>query len=249
LFRKKMPHGTAFPAPANLGVCANYVRAEDHVFSEMGAEAAYFFEDDMVLSPHYLTMMDRMRDFAARESGIGYFAAYGRHTLDLAQQRARANQVTRLSYHWAFGLTQQHFRELREWLMPYYALSAGRDYKRRPAEEILAHYRALGVPLTITTQDHMKKVGTYMLGRIAINTTPCFGKYIGEEGLHARPHIYERKGYEATELYPEPVDLSYPTPDQIARLHASEMEAKRHRMATALQKRREGKRDEPADAD
>ena len=64
LFRRLFPEGTVHASPDNIGICENFRRAERYVFEERGFACAYFLEDDLVLSPAYLNMMDRIRTWA-----------------------------------------------------------------------------------------------------------------------------------------------------------------------------------------
>jgi hypothetical protein len=223
LFRARFPDGHVFLAPHNLGVARNILRAEKFVFETLASEIAYFFEDDMVLSPHYLTMMDRLSIYAARTDRVGYFSAYGNLVAPVEKQRLHATTMRRLDYNWGFGLTYQHWTELQQWLAPYNRLCDGCDYNARPIEKILRHYQAIDVPLIGTTQDVVKKLGTYALGRVAINTNACFGKNIGVVGLHFHPEKFQRDGFANTELYPEAVELTFPSSEQLARFHTTEM--------------------------
>lgn len=217
VFRARCPRGEVFLAPHNLGVARNFLRAEEFAFRERGHDAAYFFEDDMVLSPHYLTMMDRIHAGMDKDR-VGYFAAYGDRNLSLAAQRDRAREMQRLGLHWAFGLTRMHWLALREWLEPYYQICESTDYGDRPTKPITEYYRKRGHTIAFTTQDHMKKAGTYALGRVAINTVACFARYIGEDGgLNMTPRKFAAKKFAAAEIYPEPVTLDFPTEADMAR--------------------------------
>jgi GT2 family glycosyltransferase len=64
LFETIFPGGKALSSTENLGVAFNFARAEDYFFEELGAEAAFFFEDDLVLSPHYLTALGALTAIA-----------------------------------------------------------------------------------------------------------------------------------------------------------------------------------------
>ena len=77
LFRTRFPHGRVFDSKTNLGIALNIDRAERFVFETLGAEAGMFFEDDMVLSPFYLTVLERLIDLAKADERIGYVAAFG----------------------------------------------------------------------------------------------------------------------------------------------------------------------------
>ena len=223
-FKDRFPAGEVMLAAHNLGVSRNFLRAEEMVFNELKSEVGYFFEDDMVLSPHYLTMMDQIYGHVRAADEVGYFAAYGAHRLPLAQQRRRASRMQRLGFHWAFGITRKNWVPLREWMQPYYDMSEGRDYKARRTRDIHRHYRERGFAVDCATQDHTKKVGTNSLGRASINTTACFGRYIGEkDGLHHDPEKFAANKYGRTQLYPEPVELTFPTSEELAAFRSEEL--------------------------
>lgn len=238
LFRAAFPRSEAFVADDNIGVSRNYLRAEEHVFVTRNNEVAYFFEDDMVLSPHYLTMMDHIAGFALATDKVGYFAAYGRHRWPVRRQRECARSMTRLGLHWGFGVKRRHWTELRELLDSYYQITEGSDYGSRPTAAIASYYHRRGWPLDVTTQDHTKKVGTYMLGRVSINTVACFAKYIGKEGVNMNPALYRQKRYADTEMYPEPVMLAFPTSEDMAQFHTEEIERRQRNLDAKLAAKR-----------
>lgn len=229
-FRRLIPNGIVFTSPHNIGVLENYRRAEHFVFRELQSEAAYFFEDDLVLSPHYLAMLDQMCAFALRSDAIGHFACYGQYLASLDLQHAHATEVTRLKYHWGFGLTRRHWTALNEWLQPYYERMQC-DYRQRPDEEIRAYYVERGYPLKWSGQDYVKKVGTCALGRLSLNTFACFGKNIGVFGLHTNPRFHRDQGFGNAVPYPHAVELNFPDAQELARLHAEEVAAQRERIA------------------
>ncbi|HSC18711.1 MAG TPA: glycosyltransferase family A protein [Rhizomicrobium sp.] len=236
LFREKFPTGTVVPAEHNLGIARNFLRAEERLFLDLDADAGYFFEDDMVLSPHYLTMMDQIYGFARKTERIAYFAAYGGLTRPLEEQKKRPRAVQRFTHNWGFGLMRRHWKELREWLEPYYRLSEGRDYKDRRTEEIARHYWKLGAPLISADQDVMKQLGTCELGRVSINTLAVFAKYIGAEGVHFDSSRFETKGFSKTEMYPEPVELEFPSNETLERFHADERKNRQRRFNERMTK-------------
>jgi hypothetical protein len=246
VFRQRFPDGTALLADHNLGIARNFLRAEELVFSHLGQDVGYFFEDDMVLSPHYLAMMDQIYSYVEKTPRIGYFAAYGALAMPLHRQRARAHDMKRFSFNWAFGLTRRHWLDLRNWLEPYYQLSAGLDYKERRSREIANHYRGQGAPLISADQDVMKQLGTNQLGRVSICTVACFGRYIGEQGVHFHPERYQREGFGHTELYPEPVELKFPTDEVLDRFYAEESRNRRQRFQARADRKAKSARAETA---
>ena len=212
LFRQYFPAGRVHAAPANIGIAENFLRAERFVFEELGTECAYFFEDDLVPSPAYLTVMDRLYEAVRREDRIGYFAAYGDHTAGLDRQRAAPTALITLGHHWGFGLKRSHWREMQPLLEPYYELVVGRDYKARPADAIKTVLRWNGLAPVHSAQDNVKGFVTTRLGRARINTVACFGRYIGETGVNFTPERFVEMGFHATCLFDGPPPKAFATP-------------------------------------
>jgi hypothetical protein len=183
LFRRQFPGGRVHPSSANIGIAENFLRAERFAFEELGAECAYFFEDDLVPAPAYLAVMDRLFRAVRNEDRIAYFAAYGDHHASLARQRAAPRALATLGHHWAFGLKRSHWRAMEPLLAPYHA-----------------------------SQDNVKAFVTTCLGRARINTVACFGRYIGETGAHFTPERYAAMGFGGTRLFDGRAPRSFPTP-------------------------------------
>lgn len=73
VFRKYFPNGQILDYAHNLGIAFNIRRAEQHVFETMDAPFGYFFEDDLELSPLYLSMMEEMRRSFRPEMRVAYW--------------------------------------------------------------------------------------------------------------------------------------------------------------------------------
>lgn len=215
LFRRAFPHGHLFAAAENLGVWGNFDRAERFVFERLGHAAAYFFEDDMVLSPHYLAVMDALEAALRTRDDIACWAAYGQHQLGLAEQEAQVRQVTSLRHNWAFGLRRDAWRRIDVLLAPMTALLRGCDYRQRPVAEIRAWLASQGVPIQGSSQDHLKAAAATLLGYWRLQTLACWGRYIGEQGLHFGPALYRDGGYGGTLLFPRP-QLEFDLPSRSA---------------------------------
>jgi len=212
LFRRHFPGGRVHPSPANIGIAENFLRAERFAFEELGAECAYFFEDDLVPAPSYLAVMDRVFRAVRDEDRIAYFAAYGDHHASLARQRAAPRALATLGHHWAFGLKRSHWRAMQPLLAPYYALVVGRDYIALPGLAIRTRLRRNGLAPVHSSQDNVKAFVTTCLGRARINTVACFGRYIGETGAHFTPERYAAMGFGGTRLFDGRAPRSFPTP-------------------------------------
>src|ERR1700719_1919507 len=119
LFETIFPGAKTFSSTENLGVAFNFARAEDYFFQKLGASAALFFEDDLILAPHYLTALYALTAIALEEKRIAYIAAYGDHRASLAEQKLSANKLILMRHKWGFALTRRQWLAQRDILAPY----------------------------------------------------------------------------------------------------------------------------------
>lgn len=225
LFKEIIPDGTVHESKKNLGICENFLRAERFAFETLDADTAYFFEDDLVLSPHYLETMDNLHHKLADRPEIAYFAAYGNHLLTLEQQMARKTELERLAHHWAFGLRKSHWLEMTEFLKPYYEIVCGRDYnhKYRNNVAIREWHKSIGAAHPATSQDGNKALATALLGRWRAGTVACWAKYIGEKGEHWTPELYAKQNFSSTTMISDPMtEITIPSQGRIEELVRAE---------------------------
>jgi hypothetical protein len=216
VFRAAFPEGQVFQADSNLGVALNIDRAERHVFETLGAEVAYFFEDDLILGPHYLDALGQLADFALTEERVGYVAAYGDHRASAEEQAKRCHEVIPMDHKWGFALTKRQWERQKPIVDGYLNIVRQRPYRSRDHSAITAYFQSLGCDVQATSQDAAKDVALVNLGTIKIMSLACFGKYEGSQGLHFRPDIYEKLGYGSTHVYEGVPVLQMPTSEQIA---------------------------------
>jgi hypothetical protein len=93
LFRQAFPRGRIHYTGENIGICENFCRAEAFFFEMNSFSTAWFFEDDMILSPMYFRMMEQLQRYAAMTPRVAYYSAYGNyyasHT-EVASNRVRS---------------------------------------------------------------------------------------------------------------------------------------------------------------
>lgn len=205
LFRKAFPHGEIHAADKNLGVAMNFDRAERHVFETLDASRAYFFEDDLVLGPHYIKTLDRLANIAFGRSDIGYVAAYGDHRADIEAQRRRANDFTPMNHNWAFALSREQWRRSAKYVDQYLALVRNIDYRDRSMEKIIDLFHSWGCGAPGTSQDVAKTLACHLTGSLKVSTVPAFGHYIGEQGLHTNPGLFAKMGFGSTDVMQDDV--------------------------------------------
>jgi hypothetical protein len=225
VFRKAFPHGTVHPSAENLGICENYRRAEAYVFEERGFEVAFFFEDDLIVSPVYIDMMDRLTAWAAAAPGVAYFAAYGDYYSPPAEVASRRRELKTLDHHWAFGLLARHWRAMQPLLEPFYEIVCGNDYVRRDHRRIFALYEVGTAAPRASSQDAAKAFACDRLRLWRANTVLPFARYIGNVGQHMTPEAFTEMGFERTVVAQEPlIDLQYPGGAAVKRHVAAQRE-------------------------
>lgn len=198
-FRSVFPQGHVMASTENLGIAFNIRRGETLAFETLGAETAYFFEDDLELGPSYLLMMERLRAALAPFPEVGYFAAYGDHHAAPDSERVR---LVPLEHHWGFALRRGAWRRIQEWLAPYFAILAQTDY---PNRNHLAVYRFLenqDMAIDKSSQDALKSLACAQLGIARVMTDTCFARYIGEKGASFNERRFREMGYDR--MTPEP---------------------------------------------
>jgi hypothetical protein len=217
-FRNHFPHGTVHHSADNIGICENYRRAERYLFEEREVDVGYFLEDDLVLSPVYLEMMDRISTWAVTTPNVAYFAAYGDYYSVPENIAALRRELVTLDHHWGFGLVRRHWRKMQPLLEPFYDIVCGNDYSRRDHRRIYALYESFEAAPRASSQDAAKAFACDRLGLWRANTVVPFAKYIGNIGQHMTPEAFNAIGYDRTVVSNEAVgDLKFPDKAQIER--------------------------------
>jgi hypothetical protein len=211
LFREFFPRGRVMTASRNLGIALNFDRAERFLFEERDAAAAVFLEDDMVLSPHYLNVLDHLIAMAFSEPRVGYVAAYGDARISLDRQRANPKGFIALGQHWAFGLLRRQWLMNRPYVEQYLALVRDCDYQLRDDEQVFNLFSSWGFGRPASSQDAAKGIACCINRTIKLNTFACYAKYIGVEGEHGTQEFYDEMQFSKAEMYPEAIlDFSRP---------------------------------------
>lgn len=205
LFQKSLPRGTVMASPINLGVALNFDRAEKFAFDELKADAAIFLEDDMVLGPHYLTVLEKLLDTFYLDERVGYLAAYGAHLKSVEEQRANKHRLILLYHNWGFGLYRRQWLRMRPRIDSYLEIIKTVDYVERDHQKIRSLFASWGYGFPASSQDTAKTIVCCMDGVVKINTYLSYALYIGERGVHMSPDEFARQGYANAVMLPEKV--------------------------------------------
>lgn len=198
LFRQILPHGIAIPASRNLGIALNFDRAERFVFEELGVSAAIFLEDDLALGPYYLKTLLGMIGLALGDERVGYVAAYGNHRASVAEQLRDPRALTLMGHNWGFGLTRRQWLRQKPYVDQYLDILRGADYRRRDHDRIIDLFHSWGLGVPGTSQDIAKSHAVILTNAAKVNTFACFGRYIGEHGVHFAPDQFAQMGFGET---------------------------------------------------
>jgi hypothetical protein len=196
VFRGIFPGSEILASADNLGIAFNIQRGEMLAFETLGAELAYFFEDDLELGPGYMVMMERLREALEPFPEVGYFAAYGDHRASPDPNRV---QVVPLDHHWAFALRRSAWTRINAWLKPYFEVMRKTDYATRNHLGVYRWLESQDMAIDKSSQDAMKALACAKLGIARVMTDMCFGRYIGEKGASFNEKKFRDLGYDRME--------------------------------------------------
>ena len=209
VFQSSFPKANVISSPVNLGVALNFDRAERYLFELLKYDAAIFLEDDMVLSPSYVGIVQALLERAVSDSRIGMVSAYGRGPGATAEEQvANVNQIVEMRHNWAFGITRQFWCRRQVLVDQYIDAMRHVDYRpgNRPTRKIHRLQDAWEFKRNANSQDVVKQMATVLVGGCRITTFGNYARYIGEVGLHSNPDKFARGGYSNTVLCPQPPD-------------------------------------------
>ncbi|MEO3473710.1 hypothetical protein AAFN86_17715 [Roseomonas sp. CAU 1739] len=194
VFRRHFPEGQVVAASHNLGIAENVFRGQRHVFETLDEEVGYFFEDDLEPGPLYLAALEAMRaatePFADR---VGHFAAYGPQR---AAEQGPEVGYRQLGHHWGFGLRRAAWQRIHAQLGDWWEEIRRNDYRARNRRRLFELWRRRELSAEGIGQDAANEQGCLELGLARINTTVCFGRYVGVKGEHFTPGVFRNLGFE-----------------------------------------------------
>jgi hypothetical protein len=197
VFQRAIPHGVIMESPMNLGIGLNIYRGEKWTFEEMGYGGGLFFEDDMVISPRYFVVMEKLYAQALLQPRIAMFSAYGASTLTpIAEQLRDIRGIDAMHHNWCFCLLRDAWLAREKYTREYMSLLGDCDYRDRPLHQISAWYGRMGWPPMPTNQDRAKTVVLNTLGFVRITSRVICARYIGEVGQHYEPAEFRRLGFD-----------------------------------------------------
>ena len=224
-FLSEFPNGTvlATDSSRNLGIPATMLRAYNAAFTERGLPHAYFFEDDLIPGPRYLEALETMRE-GPDTSRMATWSAYG-HT---GPERRDPRPYAAASELWAYGMFRGAWREINQWMTPFYAEWAKDPYIARNQEAVFSLYLGCTVASLSCAHDAAFAAAAAALGLARVNTTLNFGVYVGAHGTSTTPDKYAEMHYGNMRLAPD--DAIIPQIPAMRIEEIAEQQATYHRM-------------------
>ena len=112
------------------------------------------------------------------------------------------------------ALTKRQWLRQKTFMKGYLSTVAETDYAMRDHDRIIDWFISTGYLPTVTSQDGAKDLAMYASGATKLMTYCCYGKYIGQQGVHSNEQLYESAGiFKNPAMWPIQADrFDWPTP-------------------------------------
>jgi hypothetical protein len=188
-----------FRQTCNLGVAFHFDFIERMLFLNKKYDYVVFHEDDMILAPEYMKILDLMGDKFKDDDRVGMVSANPAHCpipLDRQRQNQIQGKYAAMSHNWGFGLTRKSWLKRQPFVDSYLEIIKGIPYRVRPTAAIFRWLKENGFEAGASSQDYIKCCATVAFGATRIATYGNYGLPIGRWGLHFNPNAFKKMGYD-----------------------------------------------------
>jgi len=159
-------------------------------------------EDDVVVSPHYLRIMRVLFDCVSGRNDV--FSASSNFVRacpadDIQRFLSKASLAN--GHWWGEIFAAKRWARIRPHFMEYFDLIRGIDYAQRPHAKILELFSRRGFGGKATSQDAGKDLAVMRAGMQRARLVVNRAIYIGRQGTHCDPALYDRSGWGCQEPY------------------------------------------------
>jgi hypothetical protein len=219
--RSLFPNATVLSATKNIGITeANCLLEENMLKSHPDATWLGFFEEDYVLSPDYLSIVDQLISAAQPLDDVVLVAATG-ETLDPVNRGISG--VFPIGHLWAYFARVAHVHERHDDIQVYRQQLSGKSYWERDKIELARVMASRGVFPVGIGDDHLRLGLVFRFNRIGLTTGLSYGEYIGVEGEHMSDGSFARFNFTGPTTVPfddNTIDLPALVPTLRAQFHA-----------------------------
>lgn len=191
----------------NLGVALHFDFVERLLFVEKEYDFVVFHEDDLILAPGYMAVIDMMAEKFQDDPRVGMISAHpGNPMVPLEQQRANRDRFAPMGHNWGFGVTRRFWEKRQPLVDCYLDLVRNVPYRKRDEKIIFEWLRRVGFNQNASSQDYIKTCATYALGAVKLSTFPNLALPIGRNGLHSNRDIFKKIGFDRTVVFNEKIN-------------------------------------------
>jgi len=105
---------------SNYGIGRHLIGARRDLFDGLGYDRLILFEDDMIVSPTYITTVLKMSDWAHQYDNVGTVMAYNLNNTDQEIQRNDIDKVIATNRHfWGYCITRKVWDDIKHVLYSY----------------------------------------------------------------------------------------------------------------------------------
>jgi hypothetical protein len=190
----------------NLGVARHFDYLEKFLFIEKGYDYVVFYEEDMILAPGYMQVMDLMGEKFWKDSRVGMVSAFRERT-------PNEQDYVMMQHNWGFGRWKEKWMNTQKLVNEYLGLLGNGPYHKRNEPEIFRWLSSKGFKPQASSQDYLKNCGIFSNSELRIAFKWNYGLPIGREGLHSRREHFEKIGLDKITISTREV------PDKISELN------------------------------
>ena len=179
----------------NYGIAIQQFHAYDNLYNE-GVRWVVFLDDDVILSPYYLRICRLLIPFLEADDKAWSATPSFERYCDKSTYEENLHRVEKGNHPWiGYVADMSKWPTLRGEYLTYFNMVKDDDYQRRPHAKIHQWYADSGWTLKATSQDVGKACSLHNLGMHRYCCVVNRGFYIGEQGEHTGPDLYEREGW------------------------------------------------------
>tara|TARA_R100000995_G_C3481708_1_gene124313 strand:+ start:173 stop:1033 length:861 start_codon:yes stop_codon:yes gene_type:complete len=184
LYNYYITDGQVHRHSTNVGIAENFNFAEELLFNGLNYDYVLFLEDDLVLSPWYISIIKKMLK-AYDGTNVGMVCAYGDHNISLDAQFKYPNMIKSIDHLWGYATTKESWQKRKPYYDEYFnTFIKGKDYVMRDHNKIFKWYNEIGFNTLATSQDAARTIAMIRAGQVGVSTVTNNGEYIGKVGQH-----------------------------------------------------------------
>jgi hypothetical protein len=221
-----VPSAKIIKRDVNFGCGLNIVDAREQLFTNLGYQKVFVFEDDLVVSPDYLEYCEKLWDWSRQFSNVGAVQGWSRCFSNLSEKR-RKNKEVHVTFDnaWGYLMGKDCWDAIRPDMLDYVTFLSDRLYANRdnmrisrwnhkfkqlnfvprgdnpfeldPLSKLMEASTLNNLP---TGQDGTTYILMRHAGFVRVASTVNRAKYIGKTGIHSTSDLFLRSGLDRITL-------------------------------------------------